>query len=107
MHAQEQDTEITSLMLVNKYCLDDNFKIKLSKNKYFENSLYSNRLPYSLISYALFNKYCQHRVHIKGKSYPYGILVDYKNKMVKDTTMKVMLFERVYSKVLLYMHLCI
>ena len=30
-----------------------------------------------------------------------GILVDYKNKMAKDTTMKLMLFERAYSKVLL------
>ena len=30
-----------------------------------------------------------------------GILVDYKNKIAKDTTMKLILFERVYSKVLL------
>jgi hypothetical protein len=30
-----------------------------------------------------------------------GILLDYKNKMAKDTTMKLMLFERAYSKVLL------
>ena len=30
-----------------------------------------------------------------------GILVDYKNKMAEDTTMKLMLFERAYSKVVL------
>ena len=30
-----------------------------------------------------------------------GILVDYKNKMAKDIAMKLMLFERAYSKVLL------
>ena len=29
-----------------------------------------------------------------------GILVDYKNKMTKDTTVKPMLFERTYSKFL-------
>ena len=31
----------------------------------------------------------------------FGILVDYKNKMAKDTTMRLTLFERAYSKVLL------
>ena len=35
-----------------------------------------------------------------------GILVDYKNKMAKGTTMKPMLFERANSKVLLCVQLC-
>ena len=33
------------------------------------------------------------------------ILVDYKNKMVKDTTMKLFLFERAYSQVFI-MYAC-
>ena len=40
-----------------------------------------------------------HRQTTEWVIIPSGILVDYKNKMVKDTTMKLLLFERAYSQV--------